>query len=53
MYKNTPNKTLMGILLRSGAAKIESPMRSDTKNPEILCSLTPTMWGDSPGAWLL
>lgn len=53
MYKNTPNNTLIGIFLKSGAAATDKPTNNDTKNPERRCSFTSAILGASPGAWLL
>lgn len=53
MYKKTPNKTAIGICLSNGAAKIESPIISETKNPDKRCSLISAIFGESPGAWFL
>jgi hypothetical protein len=50
MYKKTPNSTDIGICFNNGAAKIDSPIMSDTKNPESLCSLMSAIFGESPGA---
>lgn len=50
MYKNTPKSTAIGICLSNGAAKIESPIISDTKNPDKRCSLISAIFGESPGA---
>lgn len=53
MYKKTPKSTAMGINRRSGAISTDSPIIRHTKNPDKRCSLTSTILGDSPGAWVL
>jgi hypothetical protein len=53
MYKKTPKSTDIGICLRRGAAKIESPIINETKKPERRCSLMSAIFGESPGAWFL
>lgn len=53
MYKKTPKSTAMGIFFKIGEAKIESPIMSDTKKPDNLCSLMSATFGESPGAWFL
>jgi hypothetical protein len=50
MYKKTPNSTAIGICLSNGAAKIDNPIMSDTKNPDKRCSLISAILGESPGA---
>jgi hypothetical protein len=50
MYKNTPKSTAIGICFKSGAAKIDNPIRSDTKKPDKRCSLMSATFGESPGA---
>lgn len=53
MYKNTPNSTAMGINRRMGAMATDTPTMTETNRPDTRCSLTSTMCGLSPGAWVL
>lgn len=53
MYRNTPKSTDMGISRKMGAIVTERPTMRETKNPEMRCSFTSVMWGESPGACVL
>lgn len=50
IYKKTPNRTDIGINLRSGAIVTDKPINNETMKPDIRCSFTSVMCGLSPGA---
>lgn len=50
MYKKTPKRTDNGICLSKGDAKMDNPVKRETKKPDKRCSLMSAIFGESPGA---
>ena len=50
IYKNTPKSTAIGISRNNGAIVTERPIIKATQKPEMRCSFTSMIRGDSPGA---